>query len=95
MFSFQRRVIVEGSASEVTETITAIVAGSVFSRAVLRMVLIWHCDRLLSLFPQVSLAKYVDDVSLRMRGARRAMVELVPEVVGSFIGSMEALDFEV
>ena len=57
VFSFQRRLIVEGSASEATETITAIVAGSVFSCAILHMVLIWPCDRLLSLWPAVSLTK--------------------------------------
>ena len=80
---------------QATDTITAIVAGSVFSCAILHMVLIWPCDKLLRLWPQVSLAKFVDDVSVRGTGPRKDVEKSLPEVVDAFIESMDQLDLEV
>ena len=65
IFHFPRRVIVHGSTSEQTRTAAAIVAGSKFSVLFLKLVIIGPMDRLLELFPQLSLKAYVDDIKAR------------------------------
>lgn len=87
-------MVVDGSFSEATSTITAIVAGSVFSCAILHMILIWPCDRLLHLWLRLSLAKYVDNVSVGIIDLRTEVVNLVPAVVDAFIKLMDELDWK-
>ena len=96
VFSFQRRLIVDGSHSVPQQTITAIVAGSVFSCAVLHIVLIWPCDRLLALWPSISLAKYVDDIGLRMKGTQKDIRQQLPAATSCLINMLEnTLDLPV
>ena len=59
------------------------------------MVQTWPCDKLLQLWPLLSLAKHVDDVSVRITGTRMAVESLMPAVVDEFIRLMDELDLEV
>ena len=95
VFSFCRRLVVEKSFSVELRTITAIVAGSRFSCAILHMVLVWPCDRLLALWPSVSLAKFVDDLSLRVQGCASHVADVVPRVLDNVIDMTKSLDLEV
>eukprot|EP00973_Karenia_brevis_P044120 6113658-Karenia_brevis.AAC.1 len=54
-FSYARRLQVMGSFTEQLQTWTAIVAGSKFSVAILRLVLMWPMDQLLDMWPSLSL----------------------------------------
>eukprot|EP00973_Karenia_brevis_P038944 5376204-Karenia_brevis.AAC.1 len=89
VFSLQRRLIVDGSHSVEHTTYSAIVAGSVFSCAVLHIVLLWPCDKLLQLFPTISLAKYVDDISLSTIGASSEVAKTLPAATAAFIELLE------
>jgi hypothetical protein len=89
VFAFQRRLVVEGSHSLPLQTCTAIVAGSTFSCAILHIVLIWPCDKLLTLFPSVGLAKYVDDVSLYMEGPCREVADVLPNATKALVDMLE------
>ena len=89
VFAFQRRLIVEGSHSVPVSTVAAIIAGSTFSCAILHIVLVWPCDRLLRLWPSISLAKYVDDLSLSMMGPRQEVAKIVPEASAELIRMLE------
>eukprot|EP00974_Lingulodinium_polyedra_P034458 3313182-Lingulodinium_polyedra.AAC.1 len=55
IFSFARRLSVEGCASEELHTVTAIVAGSRFSAAVLRLVLQTPLDGVGARWPYLAL----------------------------------------
>ena len=96
VFSFMRRLIVDGSFSEGMSTVTAIVAGSTFSCAILHIVLIWPSDKLLQLWPQVSLSKYVDDLGLRVTGRLEDVAVDVVQVFDDLLALVEEpLDLEV
>ena len=64
VFSFQRRVGLWGSVSQPVTTHAAIIAGSVFSCAILHILFIWPCDCLMSEWHRLRLTKYVDDLTI-------------------------------
>ena len=89
VFSFQRALVVEGSHSRLLHTINAIVPGSVFSCAVLHIVLIWPCDRLLILFPSIQLGKYVDDLAVSVKGSCHRAADTAVEATRCLIDMLE------
>ena len=96
VFSFQRRVGLWGATSEPTQTYAAIIAGSVFSCAILHMLFIWPCDCLMSRWPRLRLTKYVDDLTLSCSGRNRAVADTIAEASSPLIGWLESgLDFHV
>ena len=68
VFSFQRRVGLWGSVSQPVTSYAAIIAGSVFSCAILHMLFIWPCECLMSKWPRLRLTEYVDDLTISCRG---------------------------
>ena len=94
IFHFPRRVIVQGCTSEEVRTAAAIVAGSKYSVLLLKMVITWPMDRLLHLFPTISLHTYVDDIKARLRDKQRLLVEKVPELVDAMTGLLEKVGME-
>ena len=76
VFSFQKTIIVDGSHSKPVRTVNAIIPGSAFSCAILHIVLLWPCDKLLQLYPSIRLAKYVDDLTITVKGPRNEAADL-------------------
>ena len=96
VFAFQRTLIANGSHSRQMSTINAIVAGSAFSCAILHIVLLWPCDNLLRLFPTIRLAKYVDDISITVKGPRDLMADTAVLATRYLISALEGdLNMEV
>ena len=94
VFSFQRRVGLWGATS--TQTYAAIIAGSVFSCAILHMLFIWPCDCLMSKWPRLRLTKYVDDLTLSYSGRNYTVADTITEATSLLIGWLESgLDFHV
>lgn len=60
------------------------------------MVLIWPCDRLLQLWPLISLAKYVDDLGVSMLDKQKEVAAVLPAPVGQLVSMLEdGLDLPV
>ena len=96
VFTFQRTMIVEGSHSNRIRTVNAIVPGSAFSCAILHIVLLWPCDNLLRLLPTIRLAKYVDDLSITVKGPRDKAADTVVAATKRLLDMLESdLDMEV
>ena len=96
VFSFQRRVGLWGSVSQPVTTYAAIIAGSVFSCAILHMLFIWPCDCLMSKWPRLRLTKYVDDFTISYRGMNHTVADVITEALSSLVGWLEnGLDFHV
>ena len=96
VFTFQRTMIVEGSHSNRIRTVNAIVPGSAFSCAILHIVLLWPCDKLLRLLPTIRLAKYVDDLSITVKGPRDKAADTVVAATKRLLDMLESdLDMEV
>ena len=96
VFSFQCRVGLWGATSEPTQTYAAIIAGSVFSCAILHMLFIWPCDCLMSKWPRLRLTKYVDDITISYSGRNYAVADTITEATSLLIGWLESgLDFHV
>ena len=94
VFSFQRRVGLWGSVSQPVTTYAAIIAGSVFSCAILHMLFIWPCDCLMSKWPRLRLTKYVDDLTISYRGKNHIVANVITEALCSLVGWLEnGLDF--
>ena len=88
VFSFQRRVGLWGSVSQAVTTYAAIIAGSVFSCAILHM--------LMSKWPRLRLTKYVDDLTISYRGMNHTVATVITEALSSMVGWLEnGLDFHV
>eukprot|EP00973_Karenia_brevis_P096112 12430658-Karenia_brevis.AAC.1 len=88
-FSFARRVVVDGCFSEPLQTFTAIIAGSQWSVALLRMVIMWPMGQLLTLFPPLRLKVYVDDICATVSGKADAVRELMPNLVSAAVRLIE------
>ena len=86
VFSFQRRVGLWGSVSQPVTTYAAIIAGSVFSCAILHMLFIWPCDCLMSKWPRLRLTKYVDDLTISYRGMNHIVADVTTEALSSLVG---------
>ena len=86
VFSFQRRVGLWGSVSQPVTTYAAIIAGSVFSCAILHMLFIWPCDCLMSKWPRLRLTKYVDDLTISYRGMNHIVANVITEALSSMVG---------
>ena len=85
-----------GLVSQPVTTCEAIIAGSVFSCAILHMLFIWPCDCLMSKWPRLRLTKYVDDLTISYRGMNHAVATVITEAVSSMGGWLESgLDFHV
>ena len=96
VFSFQRRVGLGGATSEPTQTYAAIIAGSVFSCAILHMLFIWPCDCLMSKWPRLRLTKYVDDLTISYSGRNHTVADTITEATSLLMGWLESgLDFHV
>ena len=78
VFSFQRRVGLRASVSQPVTTYAAIIAGSVFS-----------CAILMSKWPRLRLTKYVDDLPISDRGMNHTVATVVTEAVSSMVGWLE------
>jgi len=89
VFSFQRTLIVEGSYSDPVRTLNAIVPGSVFSCAILHIVLLWPCGRLLELFPTIRLTKYVDDLGVTAKGPRNQAADTAVVATRALVDMLE------
>ena len=89
VFSFQRRVGLWGSMSQPVRTYAAIIAGSVFSCAILHMLFIWPCDCLMSKWPRLRLTKYVDDFTISYRGRNHTVATVITEAISSMVGWLE------
>ena len=94
IFHFPRRLIVQGSTSEEPRTAAATVAGSKFSVLLLKLVITGPRDRLLELFPQLTLKAYVDDIKARQRAKHREHMKNVPELIDSMITLLEGVGLE-
>ena len=68
VFSFQRRVGLRRSVSQPVTTYAAIIAGSVFS-----------CAILMSKWPRLRLTKYVDDLTISYRGMNHTVATVITE----------------
>ena len=96
VFGFQRRVGLWCSVSQPVTTYAAIIAGSVFSCAILHMLFTWPCDCLMSKWPRLRLTKYVDDLTISYRGMNHTVATVITEAVSSMVGWLEkGLDFHV
>ncbi len=95
VFAFHRRLIIEGSCSRQLDTVTAIVAGSRFSCFILHLVLIGPSDRLLRLWPSISLAKYVDDMAVRVKGSIGSVTVDTPRIIDDVVEYMREMGLEV
>ena len=96
VFSFQRRVGLWESVSQPVTTYAAIIAGSVFSCAILHMLFIWPCDCLMSKWPRLRLTKYMDDLTISYRGMNHTVATVNTEALSSVVGWLEKLlDFHV
>ena len=84
VFSFQRRVGPWGSVSQPVTTCAAIIAGSVFSCAILHMLFIWPCDCLLSKWPRLRLTKYVDDLTISYRRMNHTVATVITEALAGW-----------
>ena len=85
-----------GSVSQPVTTYAAIIAGSVFSCAILRVLFIWSCDCLMSKWPRLRLTKYVDDLTISCRGMNHTVATVITEALSSMVGWLEnGLDFHV
>ena len=71
------------------QTCSAILAGSMFSCALLHMVFIWPMDRALQLWPHIRLKKFVDDVSVQVIGSCEEVSETMPAAVHFIVQSLE------
>ena len=70
--------------------------GSAFSCAILHIVLLWPCDNLLKLFPYIRLAKYVDDLSITVKGPRDQAADMAVAATRRLMHALEHdLDMEV
>ena len=68
-FSLVRQIYVNGRYSDEVDTISAIVPGSVFAVAALHCMFFYPCDHIVSNWgPALSLAKFVDDVTVPAKG---------------------------
>ena len=71
--------------SQPVTTYAAIIAGSVFS-----------CAILMSKWPRLRLTKYVDDLTISDRGMNHTVATVITEAVSSMVGWLEnGLDFHV
>ena len=80
-YSMARAIVVDGCFSETTETVTAIVPGSAFAIHILHCILLYPCDHCVDNWPQLRLAKYVDDLSLSVKGCAADVVMVTMECV--------------
>ena len=85
----KRRVGLCGSVSQPVTTNAAIIAGSVFSCAILHMLFMWPCDCLMSKWPQLRLTKYVDDLTISYRGMNHTVATVITEALSSMVGWLE------
>ena len=77
-------------------TYEAIIAGSVFSCAILHVWFIWPCDCLMNKWPRLRLTKYVDDLTISYRGMNHTVATVITEALSSMVGWLENwLDFHV
>ena len=77
-------------------THAAIIAGSVFSCAILHMLFIWPCDCLMSKWPRQRLTKFVDDLTISYRSMNHTVATVITEAVSSMVGWLQkGLDFDV
>ena len=84
------------SVSQPVATFGAIIAGTVFSCAILHMLFIWPCDCLMSKWPRLRLTKYVDDLTISHRLMFLTVVTVITEAVSSMVGWLEnGLDLHV
>ena len=82
--------------SQPVTTYEAIIAGSVFSCAIVHMLFIWPCVCLMSKWPRLRLTKYVDDLMISYRGMNHTVATVITEAVSSMVGWLEnGLDFHV
>ena len=82
--------------SQPVTTDAAIIAGSVFSCAILQMLFIWPCDCLMSKWPRLRLTKCVDDLTISDRGGNHMVATVTTEAVRSMMGWLEnGLDLHV
>ena len=67
-FALPGRVTYRGADSAAVGALSTIIAGSKFAIAILHMVLLWPMVKLLTLFPTITLSKFVDDVTMDAEG---------------------------
>ena len=60
----------------------------------LKLVITGPMDRLLELFPQLSLKAYVDDIKARQRAKQREHIKKVPDLIDSMITLLEEVGLE-
>ena len=87
-YSMARRVQYRGSLSSEAETVTAIVPGSVFVIAALRMVRLHPWDLLVARWP-VRLCRYVDDLGIASKGASKEVVRELTDAAQRLINELE------
>ena len=80
-FHHQGRVIIEGCVADPLQTITAILAGSGWSRLLLSIVLQDAVSEVLKVHPPSKLKVFVDDIRLNYWGKNEEVLQAAPRVL--------------
>ena len=94
VFEGHRRLVVEGCHTEATRTRSAIVAGSRFSTALLKMVLMDAMDGVAGAVLGLRLRVYVDDLAIQLRGTKAHVRLQVPAVANMVVSKLEGLSLD-
>ena len=94
-FSYARRLVVDGCASDPMHTVAAIVAGSRFSVCFLRQVLQDPMDALLGQWMDLRLKVYVDDASMQLRRPQGRLRQDVPALLDDLHEELRTVDLDI
>ena len=86
----ERRICIEGASSEAIFVLgIAILAGSRFGPAFLRVALTRTLDAWAAKWPYMSLSFFIDDLGIQSRGAPRIIFRFFPRAVQGLIKELE------